>query len=168
MSIQQDYTRAIRTVSAIPGEVRAVPSYSGVLRGLGQAEAAMQVQGMEQARSRVATEAALAEMKQDRKLAGTDSKIALGIGAVNVGLNAVTAHDMKVQAHNTELADLRDREMIEAMRITIQNHPKEIEQRLLGIHPSQKAGQAASPIGPASTPNPIGTERDYTMEQGGL
>jgi hypothetical protein len=145
MATEQDYQRGVQRLSALPNEQRAIKTFAPLVSGLAQTEGRQALSGLQSGIERTRVNSALANARQDVRLANKDAGIALGVGAANLGLNTLSAHEQRAMARQSELEAQYTKDMLDAYRTMIKKYPGDIEQLLAGTHPTQQAAPTPEP-----------------------
>ena len=98
MSIESEFNQQYSRLNALPPEQRSVRSTGGLLGSLAKADMNQQLTSLEQGTRRLGIENQLSNARADVRLANKDAGIALGVTALNTGLQGMSAWEkLKMQ-----------------------------------------------------------------------
>ena len=141
MALELQYNKALRDLSNVSPEVRAVRSPDTLLGAYGRAatqqkiaeeESAMNIRGMKET---------ISNAKADRRSARQDARLALPITVAGVGVNALGTYEQRQAAKEREKQLQEEQDHWNAFGEILQNYWDEIEPRLR-VEPQQWPGTA--------------------------
>jgi hypothetical protein len=110
MSLDMETNKKYRELSALPVETRSVRPTGALMQARARADMSQQLTALQTGTERTRISNALANEKADQRLANRDALGALGVTAINTGLQGLSAYEkLKMQVeqekHNRMISD---------------------------------------------------------------